>query len=227
MCARVLVVEDGAAIRAAVAAALRDAGHEVLARPDGQRLEHDLTDFRPDLVVLDIMLPGRDGFQLLEVIRRRSAAGVLMLTARDAVPDRLRGLSSGADDYVLKPFVLAELIARVDAVGRRLGRIAATVQVGDLVVDPDAGVVTRAGTPITLTPTEFAVLRHLAEQRDRIVTKTQILTAVWGYENYDDNLVEVYISALRRKLEAHGGRLIHTVRGRGFVMRADAAEPPE
>jgi len=217
--ARVLVVEDAEAIRVAVQAGLTSAGYAVLSKPDGQALERDLTVFRPDLVVLDVMLPGRDGFALLEVIRRSSAAGVVMLTARDGVADRLHGLTQGADDYVVKPFVLAELVARVGAVLRRLGRTPSTVQVGDAVIDPEAGVVLRGEQRIELTATEFKLLCYLAEQRGRVVSKTQILTSVWGYDDYDPNLVEVYVSALRRKLEARGPRLVHTVRGLGYVLR--------
>jgi DNA-binding response OmpR family regulator len=218
----VLIIEDAETIRAAVAAALRDAGHDVLERPDGRVLESDLAKFRPDLVVLDVMLPGRDGFGLLDVVRRGSAAGVVMLTARDDIHDRLRGLTNGADDYVVKPFVLAELVARVSAVLRRLGRVPSTTQVDDLVLDPESGIVMRAGRPIDLTATELRLLEFFATHRDRIVSKTQILTAVWGYDAYDVNLVEVHVSALRRKLEAHGGRLLHTVRGLGYVLRAGA-----
>ena len=218
--ARVLVVEDSEAIQAAVQTALRDAGHQVLVRSHGQTLEQDLTRFRPDLVVLDVMLPGRDGFTLLDLVRRGSTAAVVMLTARDGVADRLRGLTVGADDYVVKPFVLAELVARVNAVLRRLGRTPSTVQVGDLVLDPDSGVVLRGEQKIDLTGTEFRLLNYLAAQRGRVVSKTQILTAVWGYEAYDPNLVEVHVSALRRKLEAHGPRLLHTIRGLGYVLRA-------
>ncbi|HEX7659465.1 MAG TPA: response regulator transcription factor [Pseudonocardiaceae bacterium] len=217
--ARILVIEDAEAIRAAVSSALRDGGHDVLGRPDGRELEADLRRFRPDLVVLDVMLPGRDGFALLDVIRQTSTAGVVMLTARDGVPDRLRGLGAGADDYVVKPFVLAELVARVTAVLRRLGRTPSTVQVGDLIVDAESGVVMRGADTIDLTATELRLLRYLAAQRGRVVSKTQILTAVWGYDDYDPNLVEVHVSALRRKLEAHGPRLLHTVRGLGYVLR--------
>ncbi|GDY33099.1 response regulator transcription factor [Gandjariella thermophila] len=217
--ARVLVVEDADAIRAAVHSALRDAGYEVLGRPDGQQLESDLARFRPDLVILDLMLPGRDGFTLLDVVRRTTQAGVVVLTARDGVPDRLRGLSGGADDYVVKPFVLAELVARVAAVLRRLGRASSTVQIGDLVVDADSGVVLYRDQKVDLTATELRLLNYLAAQRGRVVSKAQILTAVWGYEDYDPNLVEVHVSALRRKLEAHGPRLLHTVRGLGYVLR--------
>ncbi len=218
--ARVLVVEDAEAIRTAVIAALRDAGHEALGRLDGRELEADLAQFRPDLVVLDVMLPGRDGFTLLDVVRRSSTAGVVMLTARDGLPDRLRGLQAGADDYVLKPFVLAELVARVGAVLRRLGRTPSTIQIGDLLLDPESGIVMHSGRHVDLTATELRLLQYLAAQRGRVVSKTQILTAVWGYEDYDPNLVEVHISALRRKLEAHGPRLVHTVRGLGYVLRA-------
>lgn len=215
------MIEDAEAIGAAVSSALRDAGYQVQVRPDGRDLEGELTRFRPDLVVLDVMLPGRDGFMLLEVIRRTSGAGVVMLTARDGVVDRLRGLDRGADDYVVKPFVLAELVARVSAVLRRLGRTPSTVQIGDLVVDADSAVVLRGGAPVELTATELRLLRYLAAQRGRVVGKTQILTAVWGYEDYDPNLVEVHVSALRRKLEEHGPRLLHTVRGLGYVLRAE------
>ncbi|WP_447005775.1 response regulator transcription factor [Saccharothrix isguenensis] len=219
--ARVLVIEDAEAISAAVSSALRGAGYQVQVRPDGRELEGELTRFRPDLVVLDVMLPGRDGFMLLEVIRRTSGAGVVMLTARDGVSDRLRGLDGGADDYVVKPFVLAELVARVSAVLRRLGRTPSTVQIGDLVVDADSAMVLRGDVAVELTATELRLLRYLAAQRGRVVGKTQILTAVWGYEDYDPNLVEVHVSALRRKLEEHGPRLLHTVRGLGYVLRAD------
>lgn len=214
------VVEDSEAIRAAVLAALSDAGHAVAGACDGSTIERDLDAFRPDLVVLDVMLPGRDGFALLDVVRRRTDAGVVMLTARDGVADRLRGLDAGADDYVLKPFVLAELVSRVAAVLRRLGRAPSTVEVGDLVLDAESGVAVRAGEALELTATELRLLRYLAAQRGRVVSKTQILTAVWGYDAYDPNLVEVHVSALRRKLEAHGPRLLHTVRGLGYLLRA-------
>jgi DNA-binding response OmpR family regulator len=219
--ARILVIEDAEAINVAVCAALRDNGLDAVGRGDGRELEQDLRRFRPDLVVLDVLLPGRDGFTLLDIVRRTTHAGVVMLTARDGVPDRLRGLQGGADDYVIKPFVLAELVARVFAVLRRLGRTPSTVQVGDLVVDPESGVVLVGGNPVELTATELRLLRYLAAQHGRVVSKTQILAAVWGYDDYDPNLVEVHVSALRRKLEAHGPRLVQTVRGLGYVLRQE------
>lgn len=216
------MVEDSDVIRAAVLSALRAAGHVADGAADGSALEHDLDAFRPDLVVLDVMLPGRDGFALLDVVRRHTDAGVVMLTARDEVADRLRGLTAGADDYLVKPFVLAELVARVGAVLRRRGRAPSTIEVGDLVLDADSNIAVRAGTALDLTATELRLLRYLAAQRGRVVSKTQILTAVWGYDAYDPNLVEVHVSALRRKLEAHGPRLVHTVRGLGYLLRAAA-----
>ncbi|MBT0567085.1 response regulator transcription factor [Williamsia sp. CHRR-6] len=218
MSTSVLVVEDATPIRVAIAAALTDAGHRVLAREDGARLERDIDEFRPDAVLLDVMLPGSDGFDLLKIVRRRCDAGIVMVTARDAVADRLRGLDDGADDYVVKPFEMAELVARVAAVLRRRGRLATAIHIDDLTIDPESATVTRAGEPITLTATEFRMLHHLAQRRDRVLSKTQILTAVWGYEHYDPNLVEVHISALRKKLEAHGGRLLHTERGLGYRL---------
>lgn len=194
MTPRVVVVEDAEPIRTAVGIALAEAGYDVRTRPDGEGLERELAEYHPDLLLLDVMLPGRDGFELLTVARETSNAGVILLTARDGVGDRLHGLRTGADDYVVKPFVLAELIARVEAVLRRMGRLRTVLAVGDLEVDVEAQVVRRGGT--------------------------QLLTAVWGYDDYADNLVEVYVSGLRRKLEAHGPRLLHTVRGSGYVLRS-------
>jgi DNA-binding response OmpR family regulator len=219
--ARILLVEDADAIRVAVEAALVAHGHVVLGRPHGATLEQDLARFRPDVVVLDVMLPGRDGFDLLVVVRARSNAGVVMLTARDGVVDRLRGLQTGADDYITKPFVLAELIARIEALLRRMGRLQSITTVGDLVIDLNAKTVRRVGEPILLTMTEFKLLAYLALHRDEVLTKNQLLVAVWGYDAYDENLVEVYVSSIRRKLEAHGPRLLHTVRGRGYTLRVE------
>ena len=216
---RVLVVEDSETIREMVGEALTDAGYLTDARPDGDRLEEVLDGFRPDLVVLDVMLPGRDGFALLDVILQWGEAGIVLLTARDGLPDRLRGLDGGADDYVVKPFELAELVSRVGAVLRRRGRLPAAVQVGDLMLDVDAGVASRAGHRLGLTATELRLLVYLVEQRGRTVSTTQILNAVWGYAAYDPNLVQVHISGLRQKLEAHGPRVLHTVRGIGYRLQ--------
>ena len=220
MVARVLVVEDEAAIRLPLVAALRGAGHEVRERADGSRFEEVVDAFRPDLALLDVHLPGgRDGFALAGALGARSDCAVLMVTARDAVADRLLGFAAGADDYVAKPFATAEVLARVSAILRRLGRVPSTVQVGDLVVDEEARVAVRAGHPLDLTGTEFKLLAYLTGNRGRVLSKTQLLTQVWGYDEYDPNLVEVHVSALRRKLEMHGPRLIHTARGLGYLLR--------
>jgi two-component system OmpR family response regulator len=213
---RVLIVEDSAAIREMLSEALSDVGYLTETRPDGVELEGVLDGFRPDLVVLDVMLPGRDGFALIDVVRDWGEAAIVLLTARDGLPDRLRGLDSGADDYVVKPFELAELVSRIGAVLRRLGRLSSVLQYGDLALDLDAGVIARAGCRLDLTATELRLLTFLVEQRGRIVSTSQILTAVWGYDAYDANLVHVHISAVRRKLEAHGPRILHTVRGIGY-----------
>ncbi|ORV19067.1 response regulator transcription factor [Mycobacterium celatum] len=216
---RVLVVEDSETIREMVSEALSDAGYHTEARPDGNDLEEVLDGFRPDLVVLDVMLPGRDGFALIDVILEWGKAGIVLITARDGLPDRLRGLDGGADDYVVKPFELAELVSRVGAVLRRRGRLPEVVQLGDLMLDVDAGVAARGGHRLDLTATELRLLAYLVEQRGRIVSAGQILNAVWGYDAYDPNLVQVHISGLRRKLEAHGPRILHTVRGIGYRLQ--------
>jgi len=217
---RVLIVEDSVAIREMVVEALADAGYVSGGRADGAGLEDVLAAFRPDAVVLDVMLPGRDGFALIDVVRGYGDAGIVLLTARDGLEDRLRGLDSGADDYVVKPFEIAELLSRVAAVLRRRGRVSSAIQLGDLVLDVDAATASRAGAVLDLTATELRLLSYLTDQRGRVVSKEQILAAVWGYDAYDPNLVEVHISALRQKLEVHGPRMLHTARGIGYRLSA-------
>ncbi|KZS78428.1 DNA-binding response regulator [Mycobacterium kansasii] len=216
---RVLVVEDSETIREMVGEALADVGYHTETRCDGEGLEEVLEGLRPDLVVLDVMLPGRDGFDLINVIQAWSDISIVLITARDGLPDRLRGLDGGADDYVVKPFELAELVSRVGAVLRRRGRLPRVVQVGDLILDVDAGVAARDGHQLELTATELRLLDFLVQQRGRIVSARQILSAVWGYYAYDTNLVQVHVSSLRRKLEAHGPRMLHTVRGIGYRLQ--------
>ena len=219
---RVLVVEDDAVIRSALEVALHGEGYEVKAEPDGTGLQQAVADFRPDLAVLDVRLPvGPDGYAMGRLIRRASSLPILFLTAADSVDDRLAGFQAGADDYLAKPFSMAELLARVQALLRRSGRLAsASWQVGDLLVDDVARIVVRAGVPLELTRTEYDLLVMLVQQVGRVLSKTQLLTQVWGFDAYDTNLVEVHMSALRRKLEAAGPRLVHTVRGAGYVLRA-------
>ncbi|WP_295787038.1 response regulator transcription factor [uncultured Microbacterium sp.] len=216
--ARVLVLDDDETIRLAVTTALRADGFVAEAAPDGTDLDERLRAFRPDLVILDWMMPGPSGIRLLPMVREAGDAAVIMLTARDEVDDRLRGFAEGADDYVVKPFTMAELVARSTAVLRRRGRLPQTISVGDLIVDPDAATAHRGGAALDLTATEFRLLHLLADSRGRTLSKAQILTQVWGYEDYDPNLVEVHLSALRRKMEQNGPRLIHTVRGLGYRL---------
>jgi DNA-binding response OmpR family regulator len=189
----------------------------VTSNPDGAEFAAQVAAFRPDVAVLDVMLPTTSGLALAGHLRRHTQAGIVFVTARDGVADRLSGFEVGADDYVVKPFVTAELVARVRAVLRRTGRLrSSTVEVADVVIDEDAGEVLRDGCRISVTATELRLLGYLARQRGRVVSKTQILTQVWGYDAYDPNLVEAYVSTLRRKLEQHGPRVIHTVRGVGY-----------
>ncbi len=220
--ARILFVEDERAIREAITFALEGDGFRVRAEPDGRALAQTVDEFRPDLAILDVMLPGgRDGFALASELRRQSDLPILFLTARDAPPARLRGFHVGGDDYVTKPVFIEELLARVRALLRRAGRLRSPVlEIGDLLLDENAATVSRAGTPIALTATELRLLWYLARNRGRALSKLQILTQVWGYGDYDPNVIEVHISALRRKLEEHGPRLIHTVRGHGYLLRA-------
>ncbi|MDQ1182377.1 response regulator transcription factor [Rhodococcus sp. SORGH_AS_0301] len=222
---RILVIEDNETLRLSVSTAIADLGADVRSDADGSAFEAALANHRPHLVVLDIMLPGRDGLELLRVARRSSDAAVLMLTARDSVSDRVTGLTAGADDYLVKPFAMAELLARVTAVLRRHGAVATSIECGDVSVDTESGDASRGGHALNLTATEWKLLSYLAAQRGRTVSKTQILTQVWGYDAYDENLVEVHISALRRKLEEFGPRILHTRRGIGYVLAADTVSP--
>jgi two-component system, OmpR family, response regulator len=219
--ARVLIIEDEAAIRHAVVAALADAGYLTRGQADGAGLRRLADAFRPDLAILDITLPGPDGLALARSLRTRNDLPVLFLTARDGLDDRLAGFAAGGDDYLVKPFALAELLARVQALLRRSGRAhSATIEVGDLLLDESAGMAWRGTQELELTPTEFRLLAYLTARRGRTVSKAEILTQVWGYGSYDPNLVEVRISSLRRKLESRGPRIVHTVHGRGYTVRA-------
>ena len=218
---RVLLVEDETAIRDAVATALAQAGYVPRAEADGTRLRAVADAFRPDLAILDIMLPaGPDGLALARMLRDRADLPILFLTARDGLDDRLAGFTAGADDYLVKPFALTELLARVHALLRRSGRLmSVTVQAGGLVVDEAANAAWRDGRALDLTATELRLLSYLLARRGRTVSKAELLTQVWGYGSYDPNLVEVRVGSLRRKLEAAGPRILHTVHGYGYTLR--------
>ena len=208
-------------MRSTLVTGITDAGFRVRAVSDGHDFDDVVEQFRPDAAVLDVMLPGRSGLVLARKLNTAGQTAVVFITARDGVDDRLAGFAAGADDYIVKPVVVAEVVARLRAVLRRSGRlVSSTVQVADLLVDEDVGLVQRGDVQIAVTATELRLLAYLARNRDRVLSKTQLLTQVWGYDAYDPNLVETYVSTLRRKLEAHGDRLIHTVRGLGYRMAA-------
>ena len=221
-----LVVEDDPAISSSLVGSLTDAGYRARGLPDGRELEAELERFRPDLVVLDWMLPGRDGPALARVVRARSGAGVILLTARDEVADRLGGFDAGVDDYVVKPFASPRCWPGCGpccaAAGVRRTPSRSTTWSSTRAAPSSPA----AGSPLELTATEMRLLFFLAENRGRVMSTVQILTQVWGYEDYADNLVQVHVSALRRKLEAHGPRLLHTVRGMGYVLCGPPGEPP-
>ncbi|MDH6141515.1 MULTISPECIES: response regulator transcription factor [Kitasatospora] len=246
-----LVVDDEPNIRELLSASLRFSGFRVESAATGEEALAAIAEERPDLVVLDVMLPDVDGFTVVERLREQTRrqqisnpAGlaarpgrprpsehlpVLFLTAKDGTEDKVHGLAAGADDYVTKPFSLEELIARIRAILRRAGGPAedGRLVVADLTLDPLAHEVTRDGRPVSLSPTEFKLLHYLLANVGRVVSKAQILDHVWAYDFGGDlSIVESYISYLRRKLDAgpeHGPKLIHTVRGIGYALR----RPPQ
>lgn len=230
---RILVVDDEPRITDLVAMALRYEGFEVETAGTGRAALKSVEAFRPALIVLDVMLPDMDGFAVTERLASdRMKVPILFLTARDAVEDKVRGLTLGGDDYVTKPFSIEELVARIRALLRRTdpaGEEGPLVFV-DLELDDQTHEVRRAGTPVELTATEFRLLRYLMQNAPRVLSKAQILDHVWNYDfGGDANIVETYVSYLRRKIDGIGNPLIHTVRGVGYrlaVPRDRAAAGP-
>ncbi|MFD8568112.1 response regulator transcription factor [Streptomyces sp. NPDC057694] len=226
---RVLVVDDEPDLAEVVTGALRYEGWDVRSAATARAAVAEALDFRPDAVVLDIMLPDRDGLSVLRELRAAQPhVCVLFLTARDTVEDRIAGITAGGDDYVTKPFALAELVARVRGLLRRAGMTreraaSALLTVGDLEMDEDAHEVTRGGEPVDLSPTEFQLLRCLMRNPRRVLSKTQLLDLVWSYDyGGQAHVVELYISYLRRKIDAGREPMIHTVRGAGYLLRPAA-----
>lgn len=221
-----MVVDDEPNIVELLSASLRFAGFEVETATTGVEALTRAREFRPDLLVLDVMMPTMDGF---DVVRRLREEGlrfpVLFLTARDSTEDKITGLTLGGDDYVTKPFSLAEVIARIRTVLRRTGAgaptaIPSTMKFADIELDDDAHEVRKGGGLVSLSPTEFKLLRFFMENPGRVLSKAQILDQVWHYDfGGDANVVESYISYLRRKIDTSEPRLLHTVRGVGYVLR--------
>ena len=222
---RVLVVDDESTLTELLSMALRYEGWDVRGAGDGQAAVSTARSFQPDVVVLDIMLPDMDGLAVLRQLRSHvSDVPVLFLTAKDAVEDRIAGLTAGGDDYVTKPFSLEELVARLRALLRRTGmtsvREDATITVGDLTMDEDSHEVRRGGDIIELTATEYELLRYLMRNAKRVLSKAQILDRVWRYDfGGQANVVELYISYLRKKVDAGRQPMIHTMRGVGYVLK--------
>jgi len=221
--ARVLVVEDDDDIAQVLQRLLRTEGYEVRTAGDGELALDVAKQFLPDLVILDLGLPGLDGMDVARELRDRDDTPILMLTARDAVESRVEGLDSGADDYLVKPFERQELLARLRALlRRRPPRGSASLTVGDLTLNPDTHEVRRGERAVDLTQREFELLEYLMRNERIVISRQRLLDEVWGYDPFSmTNTIEVFVSNLRRKLEAGGEpRLLHTIRGAGYVLRA-------
>ena len=222
---QILVVDDEPVLAEMVSMALRYEGWTITTAGDGAAALAAARQTRPDAVVLDVMLPDISGLEVLGALRElMPGLPVLLLTAKDAVEDRIAGLSAGGDDYVTKPFSLEEVVLRLRGLLRRTGvsteDSGAQIVVGDLVLDEDSHEVTRAGDPITLTTTEYELLRFLMHNPKRVLSKAQILDRVWSYDfGGRSNIVELYISYLRKKIDTGRTPMIHTLRGAGYVLK--------
>ncbi|MBV9318981.1 MAG: response regulator transcription factor [Mycobacterium sp.] len=221
----VLVVDDEAVLAEMVSMALRYEGWNIATAADGASALAAARAQRPDVVVLDVMLPDMSGLEVLHKLREQNPQlPVLLLTAKDAVEDRIAGLTAGGDDYVTKPFSIEEVVLRLRALLRRTGVTTvdsgAQIVVGDLVLDEDSHEVTRGGEPIALTSTEFELLRFMMRNSKRVLSKAQILDRVWSYDfGGRSNIVELYISYLRKKIDNGREPMIHTLRGAGYVLK--------
>lgn len=228
---KILLIEDDHETSAYVARGLREQGHVVDTATTGRDGLFLATDGGHDVLIVDRMLPGLDGIGLVQALRGTGVkAPVLFLTALGGVGDRVRGLEAGGDDYLVKPFAFAELLARINALARRppLAETPTRLRAGDLEMDLLQRTVRRGGRPIELQPREFQLLEVLLRNLDRVVTRTMLLESVWDF-HFDPktNIVETHMSRLRSKLSQHGGcELIHTVRGAGYALRAPAPEQP-
>jgi two-component system OmpR family response regulator len=223
--ARLLVVDDEPNIVELLSASLRFAGFDVATASDGQQALKLVEAYQPDLVVLDVMMPGLDGFEVVRRMRSNDQrVPVLFLTARDATEDKIAGLTLGGDDYITKPFSLEEVVARIRAVLRRAHtsnpKASPVLRYGDIELDDESHEVLKAGRPVALSPTEYKLLRYFLQNPQRVLSKAQILDHVWQYDfDGDANVVESYVSYLRRKVDTTQPRLLHTIRSVGYVLR--------
>lgn len=215
--AKILVVDDEPDALEVLGFNLKNAGYEVTTADDGDAALKKARQQLPDLILLDLMLPGKSGWQVLEALRQRKATPVLVLTARDAISDRVRGLDAGADDYLVKPFSLAEMTARIRALIRRAaGQASSVIEIGSVVINLSKRTVTKGDETISLTAREYALLELLALHRGKLITRTMIYDHIFGEDDDSlSNLVDVHISHLRRKL---GTELIETRRGQGYII---------
>jgi len=225
MGAHIMLVDDDDAIRDMVGTALRYAGFDITVAVDGRDAMGKLAQSPPDLLVLDVLMPGIDGFEVCRRLRaQREDTPIIFMTARASSRDVLEGFARGGDDYITKPFVIDELVARIRAVLNRSGRLGEdeTLRCADLELDVDRHEVRRSGQRIDLSPTEFNLLRYLLANAGRVLSKQQILDRVWSYDfDGDAHVVETYISSLRQRIEVAGtSPLIHTIRGVGYTLRA-------
>ena len=217
----VLIVEDDESVLRFLKQALTESGHTVLGLENGLDAVESASHGRYDLILLDVMLPGLDGFQVCRRLRASQVSTpILLITARDALADKIEGLDSGADDYIVKPFQIGELLARTRALLRRTAPLPTVLRVADLTLDPATRKASRAGKTVALSSTEYALLEYLMRNVGRVLTRSMILEHVWQYDfDGNDNVLDVYISYLRSKIDrGHAQPLIHTVRGSGYRL---------
>lgn len=221
---RILIVDDEVGLATEISVALRAAGFLTRVEHNGTSALEAILNTKPDLVLLDLMLPGMGGFEVGRRAIEKTGVPIIFMTARDAVEDKVKGLDLGADDYITKPVLMGELLVRVRTVLRRVGVSSAPLKAGGLQLNEDSVTATYNGESLSLTATEFRLLAELMRSKGRVLSKDYLLTQVWGYDAFDPNLVEVHVSSLRKKLDRAGAvDLISTKRSVGYIIKGTAA----